>query len=261
MRTRSWFAVSLAVMMLWPVSAAAQQPAPNPGTKIGEFVSAALNAALPGVGALIQLFKPKGNDNQQKQTADAARKKLMADAAQQLKPLDTLASELTAVERFLSESVPASTRVSRLMGSLDQAAPDESIVKSQWQDCQERLKALGSITDATLENVRDQALRVQLLGVRNLNRDAVADITAAIGRKDWADVRVQLRAVQSSLGAVLAITSVEIARMKTDVTSLVKWANNPAGSVGPTPTAAEQGFLNEAKEALADARKRFPERR
>lgn len=233
------------------------QPTENKGAVVGKLITSAIDAALPGVGRLIELFRPKGNENEQKKVVASARATLKSEAAAQLKALASVAAELGAVEGFLSKTVPASTRISRLLGHLDQAKPDPSLIAGQWKESESFLVAIGALQKTAQDHVKEPALQVTLLQVSTLNREAAPEIGRALAKQDWADARVQLRAVQASLNGVLAIASVEIARLQSDLAEVVKWANNPAGKFAPE-TGRDSLYLNEAKLALDEARKRYP---
>jgi hypothetical protein len=172
-----------------------------------------------------------------------------------LKPLSDASAELDAVNRFLTASVPATNRCARLLGALDSAKPTPAAIAPPWKECQGHLKAVASVPETTLKGVSDDAIRLRLMEVQGLIRDAETEIDRTITAADWADVRAQVRAVNQSLNAVLFISGVEVTRFKAVTDGLVQWANNPAGKM-PAPNT--DMFMTESQQALNDARKVIP---
>ena len=224
------------------------------GAKIGTIVTDALNAALPGVGALVKLFRPSDNPTNATtvQQVTAARKQLLTDAAAKLKPLSGMSGELAAVNQFLAASVPATNRCARFLGALDTTQPGDPETQL-WKECQEQLKKIAAIQDTVLQAVTDDGIRLQLVTLQGLVRDADSEIQRSITAKNWPDVRGQVRALNQSLNAVLALSGIEVSRFKAATDQLVQWANNPAGSSAVAP-ANEAMFLKESQNALTTAR-------
>lgn len=246
--------VFVAVLAFVPWPLAAQQ---STGARIGGIVTDALNAALPGVGALVKLFRPdkKSDDKQANAEVTAARKVLLADATGRIKQISSVVSELEATNQFLEATVPAANRCSRFLGVLDTS--DTAAATQGWSDCQEKLKAITSVSKAVLANVADEAIRLRLAEVQSIVADAQPEIERAVKASNWADAKAQARALTQSLNAVMAISGIEVSRFKAMTESLVQWANQPAGSGVMASPILEKGFLSEATLAVNEARKQI----
>lgn len=239
MRKRTCIALLLfaALLLHSPSPSRAQDPPPgtSTGQKIGTIVSAAINTALPVVGTILSLLPKKSNGqpkdsvkpDEVKAAVEAARKQLLKDALEKLKPVNDVSAELLTLNKFLTPTVVASENLIRIQTRFSTtsqpfADPFWQGQNGDWAVAKARLNTLNNITEADIAKIRDLWLRNKLATIKAQGSDLVIRLDDGMKNKTVAQIPDLLKDLISLLSDVSMAVGYELSDLQNDLGELGK---------------------------------------
>jgi hypothetical protein len=270
MKTRLCVTIMLFAALLFhaPSSSSAQNPPPgtSTGQKIGTIVSAAINTALPGVSAILNLLPKKSNGqpkdsvkpDEVKTAVEAARKDLLKAALDNLKPVNEVSAELSTLNKFLTPTVVASENLIRIQTRFSTTAQPfaDTFWQAQngdWAVAKARLNTLNNITDSDIAKIRDLWLRNKLATIKVQGSDSLIRLDDAIKNKTVAQIPDLLKDLIALLSDVSMAVGYELSDLQNDLGELGKWAGGPQG-----PTIPDNFITEDQKSFKAKLDAKYP---
>ena len=218
-----------------PVSARQAPAGVDTGKKVGNIIKSAIDVALPGVAAIMDIIWPKGKDSIKKEDLEKAlkdaRTKFFADAQKQVANIDVVGKELRTVSLFLDSMTGAGRRVMAMRVRLEATPPAWPAIETDWKVVKNRLEGLKKIDDATLLNIRDTSLQRDFKAVKSVHLELLTDIEAALAdKKDVDRLRGLLGDLAKILDGVDALVGLEILGLGQEVNELSTWAKGGQGT-------------------------------
>jgi hypothetical protein len=268
-------AVSLGfVLLFFSLSALSQtqstpQTATNPSTatvtgqNIGTIVKVAIDTALPGLQALMNLIWPGGNPNDRKTKAEVStqigqtQQTLLKQVQAKLQALSQEAAEIKVIQTFMKSSIRAHENVTTMQVLLAVGAHDAALLKklsNEWDIAKAKLSPLAQVTDAQLSAVRESSVRAHLADVRDAKDDVMRRLDMALMQSDFTLIDRQLAVMSQLLSGIDSIAYAQLSDIEQEVSYLVSFANAGQG-LGPLIVQVDGEAMAIAQRSIASAKK------
>ena len=221
--------------------------APSTGQRIGSIIKDAISTAFPGVsgieGLISTIWKAKPTtatkiDQPQLTTAvtssqDAIKKSIVAQAQQNLKGLDAIATELQVVSQF---GVPTTTASGDIIRISDRLSSGKTLSDDDWTaikaDWKEAAAELATVKNADVSKIEDKWLRDKLSSIQQTNITFVSRIEVEMAAKSPNVGRLKdlLDRLYPTLQDISAAVGYEVTDMQAEIKALSDWAKGAAGS-------------------------------
>jgi hypothetical protein len=231
---------------------------PTTGQKIGTIIKDAVSTAIPLVGTIMDalgLANKKDGDKitkeQVKSSLDAARDQWVKDAQANVKPIASVAKELSTMGSFMQPATDASKLLSEMQTILSTTPqPTEqtwSAMKDLWALASPLIQQLKAIPDADINQIADKQQRKTLADLKALNNLAVARLGQIMTNKDAGKLPDAIGDMSKVLDTINQAVFFEISDLQSEMEALATWAK---GTAAP-PSAPKTGdVVGEAVKSL-----------